>query len=271
MEWIFIFGFRLVPEGLNLFAWFRFWHSKVAYSQNVVNLIEIWQRAATFGITYNPVNIAYSLVGLEEISTSARLALTASTHAVNIQKRTTGDFNKDLKNYCRLVTRSMNSLIICGASEFIIQQGRAMVRDIRGQRVSRPAQVIDDEATENGTRTNYNIRHISNSDFQLVSIDRYLQLIVGVPEYNPNEPDLKPMAMSVLLYNLKIINAHVKRTQAISMAARRERDLVFFAKHTGLYAIQKGMKLYTKSVFGSRSSEYISVRGYRFSNKKINS
>ena len=56
----------------------------VSYSQNVANLIEIWQRAATFGITYNPVNIAYSLVGLEEISTSARLALTASTHAVNI-------------------------------------------------------------------------------------------------------------------------------------------------------------------------------------------
>lgn len=240
-----------------------------SYAQNVVNLNEMKERIITFGLRYAPVNADYSVPGLETLITNSQQALSLTNAAINAQKNTTGIFKMGMAIFTKIITRSFNILAICGASEQIVQQGRAILRDVRGQRIALPIppEPPPGEGTEPEPTTN--VRHIGTMDFKLESMGRYVQFITEVGEYNPNEPDLKVLAMTEFLAELQAINADAKRNEALAIAARRNRDVIMFIVITGLYDVQKGVKRYTKAVFGPNSTEYISIRGFRFTNKKL--
>ena len=242
-----------------------------SFAQNVVNLNEIKERVLTFGLRYDPVNFQHSVEGMETLATNSQMAIAAANGAISNEKQSTGYFKMALNLFNKVITRSFNMLVISGANEQIVQQGRALMRDIRGQRVAvpKPPLLVLPAIIDTVIEPITNVRHISTSDFTLESMDRYVQFISGIDHYNPNEIDLKIGALNEMLIGLKEVNVIAKRNEAVSIAARRTRDLILFTKISGLYDVQKGVKLYTKAVFGPQSTEYISIRGFRFINKKL--
>ena len=95
-----------------------------------------------------------------------------------------------------------------------------------------------------------------------------LQLLATIPNYNPNEDDLKLVNLTTYHASLMSSTQAVDQTEAELNAKLMERDQILYAESTGLYSIAQNVKKYVKSVYGAGSSEYTTVSTIKFTNPK---
>ena len=93
-------------------------------------------------------------------------------------------------------------------------------------------------------------------------------LLSTIAAYKPNEPDLAIDSLNTKLASLILVNSTVKTADAKANAARAERDAVLYAAKTGLVDIAMDSKLYVKSAYGVKSSQYNSVSGINFTRRR---
>ncbi len=238
-------------------------------AQNVINIGVLNKTVSTFGPKYNPAHPAFTCAGLTELETKSEEVLRLEKVAENMVKKSTASRNLILEFMIKLITRSLNALRISGAMQPIIEQGEAIVRELRGLRAGEKYTKEEIAAAKAiGKKLRNNATHYSTVDTKMNNVGYYVQFIESVLEYNPNEVDLTVAAMKEQLTILKTAYTDSTRTDALWEAACNERNIVLYAPVTGLFTIEAGVKKYVKSVFGPGSPEFKAVSAIKFTNKK---
>ena len=106
-------------------------------------------------------------------------------------------------------------------------------------------------------------------DSRLDNFFKLIQLLASVPEYNPNEKELKLEHLNTLLEELKAKNTAVVETTIPLSNARISRNDILYKNDTGLYDVAMDVKTYIKSVFGATSPQYKQISKLDFKKVKV--
>ena len=100
-------------------------------------------------------------------------------------------------------------------------------------------------------------------------LDKLIQLLFVMPEYSPNEEDLKPVNL-INYYNLlKSSNSQALATENQLDIARTSRNETLYKPEVGMIDTAKAAKMYVKSLFGARSAQYKQISGLAFRDIKV--
>lgn len=86
----------------------------------------------------------------------------------------------------------------------------------------------------------------------------------GVPEYNPNEADLKVAALTAYADDLDTKSNTVSTTSATLNQARGARDRLLYLDDDSVVNTAKLVKTYVQAALGSDSQLYKKIRGLQF-------
>ena len=89
-------------------------------------------------------------------------------------------------------------------------------------------------------------------------------LLNSIPEYNPNEEELKISTLTALYEDLKAKNTAVVETTTPLSNARIARNDIMYKPLLGLVDISFDTKVYIKSLFGASSPQYKQVSKLEF-------
>jgi len=243
--------------------------NQTGIAQNVVSMDVMIEKVTSFSTRYNPSRVEFTILSLTAHKTLAEEAIKAEGAATNVKKKSAAIRNLILVSLVKLITRSLNSLRICGAMEQIIEQGEAIVRELRGQRAGDKYSKEEIAAAKaNGTELKNNSMHYGTIDSKMDNIGKYIQLIESEPLYSPNEAELTTAAIREMYLSLKAAQTDWNRTDALLDVAKSQRNVVLYADNTGMCDIGAGVKKYVKSAFGSDSPEYKSVSDIKFTKKR---
>jgi hypothetical protein len=245
--------------------------SEKGHARNVANLENLIAIVTTYGTSYNPSSSSIQLPALQSL-----LAASAdSLHAVNQAYATYSNAvvaRKELFDpFSKLVTRISNSLKASGTTDQICRSAQTITRKLQGKRAS--AKLTDDEkkALEaKGTIVNQISAAQMSYDSRIENFNMLISFLSLVPEYNPNEQELK-------IESLKELHAAfiTKNRDAITACihldnARMARNKILYHPTTGLVDVSINVKAYIKSLFGTSSHSYkqISKLEFKSVNKK---
>ena len=116
------------------------------------------------------------------------------------------------QSFSKLITRVNNSLKASGSSEQINRSALTIIRKLQGKRAS--AKLTDDEkkALEAEGKTANQISAVQLSyDNRIENFSMLISFLSLVPQYNPNEQELKIQSLKDLYVSLK-----AKNTEAIT-------------------------------------------------------
>ena len=93
---------------------------------------------------------------------------------------------------------------------------------------------------------------------------KMIDLCTSIPAYNPNEADLKLVALNAVLASMKSSNTTVITAHTNLSNSRILRNIVLYKLVTGLIDVAAESKSYVKSVFGASSQQYKQVSKIQF-------
>lgn len=146
-----------------------------------------------------------------------------------------------------------------GLSQGILDQAKSLNRLIQGNTKKATT------TTEDGVEPAKTVSTSRQSYTQIAeNFGILLQLLATIPNYNPNEEDLKLTNLTTYHASLMSSTQAVDQTEAQLNAKLIERDQILYADGTGLYSIAQNVKKYVKSVYGAGSPEYSNVSSIKF-------
>ena len=165
----------------------------------------------------------------------------------------------------KLITRVNSALKASDSTVQIDESAQTIIRKLRGKRAS--AKLTDEEkqALEaEGKAVNQISVSQMGYDTRLDNFDKLISLLSTVPQYNPNEEDLKINSLKALYADLKTKNTDVVTAYIQLDNARNSRNVVLYKPLTGLVDLASDTKTYIKSVFGATSPQYKQVTKLTF-------
>lgn len=239
--------------------------NQTGHEQNVVNLGLIISRVNAFQSGYNPSRTDFTIPRLAELKTSGENVIDSLNLAEDVYKNSISSRALVFNDFDGVITRSINALRICGASENTIGQAEAIVRELRSKKASDgPTDEEIAAAKEKGEELKQNVLHNSTFDSKVENFKKYVQFVGLEGNYNPNEADITITALNNKVLAIKTANENFNNTESALNVARMARNTVLYTKNTGLVDIALGVKLYVKSAFGATSPEYKSISDIQF-------
>lgn len=232
--------------------------SETGNAKNAANFRSLISSVTGYGTTYNPSRTLIKLTSMQPQAKSADDVLKEEHEALSTFNNAAAARKDAFAPFNELITRSLNSLKSTDASDNIISTSSSIVRQLRGTR-----------ATPKPKEPNAQVNSSSQVGFddKINNFDKYIKLLEGIPEYNPNETDLQLTSLSTLYTSLKTKNDAVVDAETALNNIRIKRDTIFNATDTGLIDVASDVKTYVKSVFGSTSPQYKQITKLKF--KKI--
>jgi hypothetical protein len=169
----------------------------------------------------------------------------------------------------KLVTRAMNFLKASGVPEQVYDQVNTVARKVKGTRASA---LVKPVPPEEGAEPEPVVRQVSAAqmsyDSRAENFGKMVQLLANIPEYNPNESDLKVEYLGELDAELKVKNNAVIAAAVSLSNSRIARNEVLYSDNTGLCNAGQTSKNYVKAVFGATSPQFKQISKLQFKNKK---
>jgi len=244
--------------------------SETGHAKNVANFGTLITVVNGFGEIYNPSKqtiTTASLASLYENSKSVMSELNGISGAYGIAVA-----NREVAfdPLSKLATRILNALRSSDVTKQVIEAAESLVRKIQGKRAT-PKKTEEQKATllAEGTVT----KEVSSSqmsfDNRLDSFDKLIQLLGNIPQYAPNEEDLKVSTLANYYTSLSLVNAGAGQAESALSNARLARNELLYKPGSGLVDISLSVKTYVKSLFGATSSQYKQVSGLAFKSEKL--
>ena len=239
--------------------------SETGHAKNVANFDELISFVTGYRESYNPSKATIKLDALKALSDHAKTSSNAVSSMDPAYKRAVAAREGGFIPLSKLTTRIMNSIKATDTTVQVDENARTLVRKIQGVRAT--AKKTEDEKkalAEKGKE----VVEISTSqmsyDSRLDNFFKLIQLLSSVPEYNPNETELKIEHLNTILDDLKAKNAAVVESYIPLSNARIRRNDLLYKENTGLYDVALDVKNYIKSVFGATSPQYKQVSKIKF-------
>ena len=239
--------------------------SETGHAKNVANFDELISFVTGYRESYNPSKATIKLDALKALSDHAKTSINAVSSMEPAYKSAVAARDVVFIPLSKLTTRIMNSIKATDTTVQVDENARTLVRKIQGVRAT--AKKTEDEKkalAEKGKE----VVEISTSqmsyDSRLDNFFKLIQLLSSVPEYNPNETELKIEHLNTILDDLKAKNAAVVESYIPLSNARIRRNDLLYKENTGLYDVAMDVKNYIKSVFGATSPQYKQVSKIKF-------
>jgi hypothetical protein len=195
--------------------------------------------------------------------TSVNTAFVAHKNAVNTRA-------VSFRLMGRLITRVFNALRATGTSVQVEENALFLIRKLRGKRTSAK---LSDHENANFTAEGKEIKEISSSqtsfDSRLENFSKLIKLLATIPQYTPNETDLKVTALIEFHNDLNTKNIGVINASIALSNARIARDKLLYQPGSGLLDAALSAKNYIKSVYGVNSPQFKQVAGIEFKNISV--
>ena len=239
--------------------------SETGHAKNVANFDELISFVTGYRESYNPSKATIKLDALKALSDHAKTSINAVSSMEPAYKSAVAAREVVFIPLSKLTTRIMNSIKATDTTVQVDENARTLVRKIQGVRAT--AKKTEDEKkalAEKGKE----VVEISTSqmsyDNRLDNFFKLIQLLSSVPEYSPNEKELKIEHLNTILDDLKAKNAAVVESYIPLSNARIRRNDLLYKENTGLYDVALDVKNYIKSVFGATSPQYKQVSKIKF-------
>ena len=238
---------------------------ETGHAKNVANFESLISFIKGYGATYNPSKASTKVPALELILTNAKQSLNdidtaqpAYTNAVSAREFAFEPLSK-------LITRVNNAIKATDTTELVDDSVKTLVRKLQGTRASAKISEEDKKLlAADGKEVNQISASQMGYDNRLENLNKLIMLLNSIPEYNPNEEELKITTLTALYEDLRAKNTAVVETTTPLSNARIARNDVMYKPLSGLVDIAFDSKVYIKSVFGPSSPQYKQVSKLEF-------
>lgn len=239
--------------------------SESGHAKNVTNLETLITSITAFGTSYNPSRENLKLRALQALFTAANesfnLVNTAqSSYSIAVDARELA-----FSTFGKLVTRVNNALKASGSTTQVDESAKTIIRKLQGKRAG--TKLTEEEiATLQAEGKDVNQISVSQMgyDSRVENFGKLISLLSTVPEYAPNEEDLKIESLQAVYNDLKTKNTNVITNYIQLDNARNNRNEILYKPLTGLVDIASDSKNYIKSVFGASSYQYKQISKLTF-------
>ena len=239
--------------------------SETGHAKNVANLQKLTEQVTVYTL-YNPPVDNLKVANLQTLYTTASAKLGEVEDKRNANKNAITVRQSAFENLKSTATKILNHLEILGLPSGTIDQAKSLNRTIQG---GQKKAASTPNANENGTNPPSGETKGASTSRQSYTqmADNFgilLQLLGTIPNYNPNEDDLKLANLNAYKNSLVRATQAVDQTQAELNSKLIERNQLLYADGTGLYSIAQNVKKYVKSLYGATSPEFSNVSAIKF-------
>jgi hypothetical protein len=239
--------------------------TETGHAKNVANLELLLSYIGGYGETYNPSKPSITLESMKRLALDANKAVNAVNVALPTLSLATAAREVAFSPLSKLVTRVLNSVKATGTSEQVDKGVTNIVRKIVGTRAT--AKKTEEQKAALAAEGK-EVKEISTSqmsyDSRLNNFDSLISFIASVPEYKPNEEELKVTSLTAYSNELKEKNTAVNNASVTVSNTRIARNEILYKPLTGLVDVAYDAKLYIKSLYGTNSPQYKQVSGIEF-------
>lgn len=240
-------------------------NSDESHAANVTNFECLITTATTFGRIYNPSKKSILLPEMQTLLTTSEAALTAVSTAEAAYSMAVDARELEFEPLGKLCTRINNALKASDSSMKTDESVKTIFRKLQGKRVTPKLSDEEIEALKaEGKEVTQNSTSQMAYDTRLENFGKLAIMLASVPEYKPNEEDLKVDSLTLLHTKLKTKNTDVVTATIQLKNARIKRNEILYKPLSGLVDIATDSKMYIKSVFGASSPEYKQVSKLKF-------
>jgi len=244
--------------------------SETGHAKNAANFKSLISFVKGYGAIYNPSKSSIKVQALETILADTETSikdidtlLPSYTNAVSIREVAFAPLSK-------LSTRVINAIKATDTTQQVDESVRTVIRKIQGKRAT--PKITEAEKTAAVTEGK-EINQISSSqmsyDNRLENFYKLIMLLTSIPEYNPNEEELKITSLTAVYEDLKAKNTAVVENITPLSNARIIRNELMYKPLSGLVDTTYDVKTYIKSLFGATSPQYKQVSKLEFKAVKI--
>lgn len=238
--------------------------SERGHANNSANLSTLVTILTAMGAVYNPVRVNLKLPALQALDTQVKNSLAQTATAEANYKNAIVARQLAFNALNTTATRSLNALKATETSAQVDQNAVALIRKIRGTRVS--TKLTAEQKAAAGSDAPKEISSAQTGfDNRIDFFDRYIKLLTTIPLYAPNENDLKLTALNAILTDLRAKHTAVISAEVALNNARITRNDLLYKPLTGVTDIAADVKTYVKSVFGANSPNYKMTTKLKFS------
>ena len=244
--------------------------SELGHNRNAINFDTLIINCTSYGTAYNPSKASLKITALQAQSTLAKNSITTINSLTPAYKNAVSARVSAFKPFDKLITRVNNALKASDTSQQVDESAQTIIRKLQGRRAT-PKKT--EEQKKVASEAGIEIVEISTSqmsyDSRLDNLDKLIKLLASVPQYAPNEADLKVTALTALYNDLKAKNLAVINTEVPLNNARIARNDIMYKENIGLVDIALDIKTYIKSVYGATSPQFKQISGLKFSKTVI--
>jgi len=238
---------------------------ETGHAKNVANFDELISFVTGYGVIYNPSNPSIKLKALETVASHAKDAVNLVNGALPAYKNAVSQRIEAFAPLSKLITRVLNSVIATDTSPQVIENVKSFTRKIQGRRaVAKKTEEKLLSLASKGIETKNISASQMSYDNRIDSFDKLIKFLISIPQYKPNEEDLKITSLTALLNNLQLKNTAVLSANTPLSNARITRNEILYQEKTGLVNIANETKAYVKSLFGVKSPQYSQISKLQF-------
>jgi len=245
-------------------------NSETGHAKNLANFMTLKTSAAALGDAYNPSRESLRLEALDSLYEEARNGLLAVDTQFAAYSQAVAAREIAFRPLQKFATRMINALRADDIPPQVEDNARTLVRKLQGQRAT-PYLTEEEKAAlaAEGKEVNEVSSSQMSFDNQLSNFGKFIQLISGLPQYAPNEPELTLAGLQSMYNDLDAKNKEVITASINLSQARIARNNILYLPSNGVVAIAADIKAYFKSILGTSSPEYRAVTGIAFKNIAI--
>ncbi len=245
-------------------------NSETGHAKNVANFGKLVSFCIGYGADYNPSNSGIIIEALTTMQTDSQNSINSVNASLPAYNNTIAAREGAFKPLSKLITRVMNALKAANPTAEITNKAVTLVRKLQGRRASSK---LTEEEKQELIAQGKEVNEISSSqlsfDNRIDNLDKLINLLGSIPEYNPNETELQVASLTTLLGDLRTKNdAAIAATTPLSNA-RIARNNILYINGAGLVDKALNVKAYVKSLFGASSPQYHQISGLEFKRYKI--
>lgn len=239
--------------------------SETGHAKNVANFGTLITVVNGFGEVYNPSKQSITSVSLATLLTEAKNMMTEINGVSGAYGIAVANRLVKFEPLSKLATRIINALRASDVTPQIIETAESLVRKIQGKRAT-PKKTEEQKAAL--LAEGKGAKEVSSSqmsfDNRMDSLDKLVRLLDNIPQYAPNEEELKVTTLANYYSNLSSVNTAAAQAETALNNARMMRNEILYKPGTGLVDIAQSVKTYVKSLFGATSAQYKQVSGLTF-------
>ena len=243
--------------------------SETGCIQNVANFETLISYISAFGADYKPSKTSLTIPELQKILSEAKQTLNGVNIAFSAHSNAIADREAAFEPLSKLVTRANNALKATDTTTQVDDSAKTIVRKIQGSRASAK---LTEEQKQSLVAEGKEVNQVSASQMgfndRIENFDKLITLLSSIPNYAPNEADLKIESLTTYLNLLKSKNADVLPLEVQLSNARIARNDIQDKPLTGLIDVAFDAKVYIKSVYGASSPQYKQISKLTFIKRK---